>query len=309
MLPTPGFHHLHLNSVDPGAAIDFYVKQFPSTSKTSWGGMPALASPNDVLILFEKVGKTPTIEPQSAIWHFGWHIPDIRGRIETYKKRPDVKLMPLYTTEPGEFVLISSDTFQPTSGAPGLTKAQIAEAKAKGVKPAGGRGFAYMQGPDNAIVEYVGDHPTEYMNHVHMFQEDPFCAQLWYQKHLNAPQMEGRGLPASVTEESCKVPRGAERSFPALEQGGMFRNPRAAVTFGDVALTWYARQGDKPLAGTRGQLYDHIALSVTDLDAWIAKLRGEGVTFLEQPYELGDTRAVMIEGPSREALELVEIDD
>ena len=307
MLPTPGFHHLHLNSVDPDAAIDFYVRQFPSTSKTTWGGMPALASPNDVLILFEKVDRTPTIEPQSAIWHFGWHIPDIRGRIETYKKRPDVKLLPLYTEQDGEYVLISSDTYQPTSGAPGLTKAQIAEAKARGEKPKGGGGFAYMQGPDDALVEYVGDHPTEYMNHIHMWQEDPFCAQLWYRKHLNAPQMEGRGLPAAVTESSCKVPRGPDRSFPALTPGGMYRAPRAAVTFGDVALAWYANQGEKPLASPRGQLYDHIALSVTDLDAWVAKLKGEGVTFLEQPYKLGNTRAAMIEGPSREALELVEV--
>ena len=307
MLPTPGFHHLHLNSVDPDAAIDFYVRQFPSTSKTTWGGMPALSSPNDVLILFDKVDKNPTIEPQSAIWHFGWHIPDIRGRMEIYKQRPEVKLLPLYTTEKGKFVLISSDTFQPASGAPGLTKAQIAEAKARGDKPKGGGGFAYMQGPDNAIVEYVGDHPTEYMNHVHMWEEQPFCAQLWYQKHLNAPQMAGRESPATMTEANCKVTRGRDRTWPALEPGGMFRNPRAAVTFGDVALAWYANQGEKPLAGSRGQLYDHIALSVTDLDAWVAKLRGEGVTFLEQPYKLGDTRAVMIEGPSREALELVEV--
>jgi hypothetical protein len=28
---------------------------------------------------------------------------------------------------------------------------------------------------------------------------------------------------------------------------------------------------------------------------------------LEQPYRLGDTRAAMIEGPGREAIELVEI--
>jgi 4-hydroxyphenylpyruvate dioxygenase-like putative hemolysin len=83
--------------------------------------------------------------------------------------------------------------------------------------------------------------------------------------------------------------------------------PSAAVTFGDVALTWYANQGDKPLASSRGQLYDHFALSVADLDAWIAKLRGEGVKFLEEPYKLGDTRAAMIEGPSREAIELVEV--
>ena len=58
---------------------------------------------------------------------------------------------------------------------------------------------------------------------------------------------------------------------------------------------------------SRGQLQDHIALSVTDLDAWIDKLRSEGVVFLEEPYALGDTRAIMIEGPSREALELVEV--
>jgi hypothetical protein len=79
------------------------------------------------------------------------------------------------------------------------------------------------------------------------------------------------------------------------------------VQFGDVAFLSYMRQGDQPLAGTRGHLYDHIGLGVWDLDDWIARLRGEGVRFLEEPYRLGDTRAVMIEGPSREALELVEI--
>lgn len=33
------------------------------------------------------------------------------------------------------------------------------------------------------------------------------------------------------------------------------------------------------------------------------------VTFLQEPYKLGDTRAAMIEGPSHEALELVEVKD
>jgi 4-hydroxyphenylpyruvate dioxygenase-like putative hemolysin len=74
-----------------------------------------------------------------------------------------------------------------------------------------------------------------------------------------------------------------------------------------VMFTWYMRQGEEPLVGSRGQLYDHVALSVADLDAWIAKLRAEGVRFLEPPYPLGDTRAVMIEGPSREAMELIEV--
>ena len=110
-----------------------------------------------------------------------------------------------------------------------------------------------------------------------------------------------------MTEANCQVPRGPEPSWPAMERHGLYRTPRAAVEFDDVMLTWYARQDDAALAGTRGQLYDHIALSVSDLDAWVAKLRGEGVTFLEEPYRLGDTRAAMIEGPSLEAIELVEI--
>ena len=140
-----------------------------------------------------------------------------------------------------------------------------------------------------------------------MFQEEPFCAQLWYQKHLNAAVVAGRTGGAELTQANCKVARAPDPTWPALEREGLYRTPTAAVTFGDVALTWYARQGNRPLEPTLGHEYDHVGLSVADLDAWIAKLQGEGVTFLTAPYRLGDTRAVMIEGPSREALELVEV--
>ena len=318
MLPTPTFHHLHLNSVNPDAAIDFYVRQFPSSSRITWGGAPALkvkTAPNDAMLLFNKVDTAPTTTPQSAIWHFGWYMTDVRKSLATFKTRPEVKLLPLYTTEytteeGGDSVWINSDTWPGVGGMLGLTRAQITEAKANDVKPKGGPGFAYMQGPDDALIEYMGDFPHERFNHVHMFQTDPFCAQLWYQQHLNAPVMPGRASPVPMTEANCKVPRGADRTWPALNREGMFRTPRAAVMFGDVALTWYAPQSDKgdaPLVGTRGQLYDHIAFGVADLDAWIDKLTNEGVMFLEGPYALGDARAVMIEGPSREALELVEV--
>ncbi len=306
MLPAPTFHHLHLNSVDPGAAIDFYVRQFPRSAKTSWGGLPALAAPNDVLVLFTRVGALPPTSPPSAIWHFGWHVTDSRASCEAYRGRADVKLLPLYTTDEGRSVLVSSDTWPGTGGVPGRTKAQIAEAVAAGIQPTRTGGFGYMEGPDGALVEYAGNHPAERFNHVHMFQDDPFCAQLWYQQHLNAPVVAGRTPRTPVTETTCQVPRTPDRSWPALGREGMFRAPAAAVVFGDVALPWYVRQGDAPLASSRGQLYDHIALGVADLDAWVAKLRAEGVRFVEAPYRLGDTRAIMIEGPSREALELVE---
>ena len=269
--------------------------------------LPALAAPNDVLMLFTKVATAPATSPQTAIWHFGWHVTDTRASLASYQGRPDLELLPLYTTDEGGAVFVSSDTWPSTGPTPGLTKAQIAEAKAGGVQPTRKGGFGYMRGPDDALVEYAGNHPAERFNHVHFFHDDPFCAQLWYQSHLNAPVVPGRTSDTPVTETTCAVPRGPERSWPALEREGMFRAPSAAVVFGDVALPWYMRQGDRPLGSTPGHLYDHIALGVTDLDAWVAKLRGEGVTFLEEPYALGDTRAVMIEGPSREALELVEV--
>src|SRR5947209_6133279 len=156
MLPTPKFHHIHLNSVDPDTAIGFYTRQFPSTAKGNWGGFPALKSPNDVLVLFTKVDTAPASEPQSAIWHFGWHVTDSRRSLDTYKNRADVELLPLYTTDEGGSVLISSDTWPSRGGVLGLTKAQIAEARETGVQAAGGGGFAYMAGPDNALVEYAG---------------------------------------------------------------------------------------------------------------------------------------------------------
>ena len=307
MLEAPTFHHLHLNSVDPEAAIDFYSRQFSSATRTTWAGQAALAAANDVLILFTKVDQPPATAPASAIWHFGWHVVDARASLEKFRRSPEVTLLPLYTSDEGGSVQISSDTWPGVGGVLGLTKAQIAEARANGVGPKGGAGFAYMAGPDGALVEYAGNYPAERFNHVHMWQDDPFCAQLWYQKHLNASVMAGRTSATPVTEANCKVPRGADRTWPCLEREGMYRSPRAAVMFGDVALTWYPRQSDAPLVSPRGQLVDHIGLGIADLDDWIDKLRDEDVVILDGPYDLGETRAVMIEGPSRELLELVEI--
>jgi catechol 2,3-dioxygenase-like lactoylglutathione lyase family enzyme len=301
-LPAPGFHHLHLNSADPEAAIRFYVRQFPDSSPTTWGGMPALKAKTNVLILFDKVVTPPPADPEmTAVWHFGWQVTDVRQKLEFYKTHSEVKLSPMYTTEDGEIIYINSDSIQGT-------KTQIDAAKAKGEKPRGGAGVMYIAGPDGALIENVGNMPgqVERFNHVHLYQEEPFCAQLWYQKHLNASVAPALVQSPPRTEADCKVPRG-EKSFPALVKGGMYRTPASGVLFDDVAIIWPVSQLDRPLAGTRGHLVDHFSLSVANLDAWVAKLRAEGVNFLTGTYRLGDTRAVTIEGPSREAIELVEV--
>src|ERR1700687_2462424 len=82
-LPPPGFHHLHLNSVDPETAIDFYTRQFPSTGKSTFAGAPALKSGN-VFVLFNKVNTPPPTQPQTAIWHFGWHVVDVKKNEAQY---------------------------------------------------------------------------------------------------------------------------------------------------------------------------------------------------------------------------------
>jgi hypothetical protein len=140
-----------------------------------------------------------------------------------------------------------------------------------------------------------------------MYQDQPYCAQLWYQKHLNVayPQRAGQTVR---TEANCAVERGPDKTLPALEWDGMARSPSLTSTlFGDVSLFWYMNQSGTPAAPTRGHLMDHFAISVSNLDAWVAKLKAENVTFLEPPYAFGGLRAVMIEGPSKEGIELVEV--
>ena len=274
-MPPPSIHHLHLNSVNPEAAIEFYTKAFPATSKTTFAGEPALRSPNNVLVLFNKIAAPPATQPQTAFWHFGWHVTDVRAALDRFLKQ-NITLVPLYTGS-GEgtgTVFVSSDTYPGTGGVLGLTRAQVAEAKAKGVKPNGGAGFAYLRGPDDALVEYQGNMPAERFNHVHMYQEQPFCAALWYQQHLNVPAPPARAGQVVRTAANCAVERGPDKTLPALDWDGMFRTPSVTSTiFGDVSLFFYMNQGSTPAGSTRGHLMDHFAVSVADLDASIAKLR------------------------------------
>jgi catechol 2,3-dioxygenase-like lactoylglutathione lyase family enzyme len=303
-LPPPHFHHLTLNSTDPDAAIAFYTKEFPSTARATWEGMPALSSPTHVLIVFNKVAHAPDANPDvTAYWHFGWNVIDSRKSLETFRAQD--LLVPFYTDGDGNFAGISSDTFPYPPGVPGRTKAQLAEAVAQNLQPRRVSGNGYIHGPDGAIIEFTGN-SAERVDHIHMWQDDPLCAQLWYQTHLEAAPRRGPAPETPVTEANCKVARGAEPSWPSLDRQGTYRFPTGGVVFDDVAMNWYMNQTDKPLAPTAGRLMDHVSLGVGDLDAWIAKLKGEGVTFLRQPYRIGATRAVMIEGPSHEAIELVE---
>src|SRR5437764_15359891 len=75
------FHHVHLNSVNPAAAAEYYPKPFAqSAAKTTFNGFEAVKTGN-VYLLFTKVAAPPQNEltgPQTSVWHFGWNTPNSR---------------------------------------------------------------------------------------------------------------------------------------------------------------------------------------------------------------------------------------
>jgi hypothetical protein len=83
------FHHVHLNSVDPKAAADYYPKPFAkSATRTTFNGFEAVKTGN-VYILFTKVTAPPTNEltgPQTSVWHFGWNTPNSREYDTNFRK-------------------------------------------------------------------------------------------------------------------------------------------------------------------------------------------------------------------------------
>ena len=304
-LATPVFHHIHQNSTDPAVAIAGFQKIYPALMKVTVGGFEGVQIPNVMSILFTKVNTPARVQPQSAFLRHVFSVPDVRELVQQLRSiKMDVR--PLYTLE-GTTVDVSTDTYQN-----GMTRTAYEEAKAKGTlaPPTKTGGYIIFWGPENVLMETTERNilkPGEVAyGLVDMWQDHPICAELWYTTHLNTPARAGRGgAPAPVyTEATCKVPK-SEHSFPSVEKVGTRRQPGGGAAFGPVSLNWFVSQADTPLAPTRGQLVDHIAVSVPALDPWIAKLKAENVTFLQQPYRFGDIRAIMIEGPSRESIEII----
>src|SRR5262245_49484629 len=91
------FHHVHLNSVNPAAAAEYYPKAFTTAVKTTFNGLDAVKSGN-VYILFNKVNTPPPTGPagpQSAHWHFGWNTPDSRAYLDKFHTMK-LDVVPMY---------------------------------------------------------------------------------------------------------------------------------------------------------------------------------------------------------------------
>ena len=305
------FHHVHLNSTNPAAAAEYYTKPFAqSATKTTFNGLEAVKTGN-VYLLFTKVASTPQNEltgPQTSVWHFGWNTPDSRKYNERFRAM-GLEIAQMWDAADGKLVDLSSDTL------PGFpTQEQILELRAKGTQPTRQGGFGYLRGPDGAMIENAQAGQTERFNHVHMYHEHPRCAMEWYVTHLGAKMPQGAqgattrgGAPAAAQATGdCHTTAYAPPTWPSFAKTGFVRDPAGGVLFDDISIAIRPWPGGG-LVSTRGKLVDHWALSTADLTATVARLKSEGVKFLEEIHPWGNTRATMIEGPDRIAIELVEV--
>ena len=98
----------------------------------------------------------------------------------------------------------------------------------------------------------------------------------------------------------------APPTWPSFAKTGFVREPSGGVFLDDISISIRPWPGGG-LVSPRGKIVDHWAVSTADLDATVARLKREGVKFLEEIHPWGAMRAAMIEGPDRIAIEIVEV--
>jgi len=145
--------------------------------------------------------------------------------------------------------------------------------------------FMYLNGPNGELIELNTD-PDDNFSHIHFFGRQPHTTSMWYANLF--------GLTESPPVLSYYIaPVGTEQ---------MSRR------FLDNVNTIFALSpAGSEMKSTRGTVFDHIAISVPNLDVALAALKPYNITMLAQPAAGGPGwRHAFIEGPDRIAIELIE---
>lgn len=312
----PVLHHVGLNSVDPDAAIEWYLRLWPAATRTVVAGEAGVQG--DMLLLFHRVAEPPPggwrhdlhrSHPQSAFWHIGAFT-----NTSTLPERlagTGVRSLPLFLS-PHDTGSIWRSGQAPFVGT--LTAGQLDGAPVAAPREGG---FSYVVAPDGVLFEFTGGPGTrDALSHVHFFRERPLCAANWFVEHLGMelpPVRDSAGVErARGAWSPCDVSYG-EAGWPSLEPAGTIRHPAGTVRYANGTMSWYPRQcvadrcgADAPLVRSKGQALDHVAFVVQGMDALLERLRRSGVRVLEEPRAFGTTRACMIEDPDGLAIELIE---
>jgi catechol 2,3-dioxygenase-like lactoylglutathione lyase family enzyme len=260
------FHHVHLNTVDPEAAIEFYTTKFKA-EKQKFAGRQDAVWTGDSWLLFTKVNAPPPSDTVSGIWHIGWGAEDMKA---TYQKQVD-----------------SGTKFQ----TPLMDISDQVGAAANS-----GRFFkAYVDGPDHAIIELnTASHHN--FGHVHLFSADPPAAGEWYMTHLG---IKGRVSRNTRIYQNTAI---APSASLTANHVSLFIYPMEYLN----GAGYEPFKGREELAPTRGRVIDHLGFAVDDVDQAVAKLKAAGVKVTEEPRTVGQIKSAFVEGPDQVAIELIE---
>jgi predicted enzyme related to lactoylglutathione lyase len=267
------FHHVHFNSTDPAAAVQFYTARLES-EKRRFDGRDAVWA-NNVWLLFNRVAKAPKAEITSGIWHVGWG--GGTNMRETYQKQLDGGT---------KFFTPLTDLSDQCDGK-------------------GGNGrflFAYIDGPDHALTELNTTEAGNYrFGHIHLLSDDPVAAGEWYQQMFGLTR-RGSGPVSREPRYRCGRQTGPAVSL-MIDAVNLIIYPigNSKDAFPEV---WKGRAG---IESSEGHAIDHFGLAVPDLDAALKRLRGAGVRVVTEPARMGEgLRSAMVEGPDKVRIELVE---
>lgn len=259
------FHHIHLNTLDPAAAAQFYASHF-DCEKAEFAGKPAVKTQKSWL-LFTRVSHPPASAITASFWHFGWGAEDM-------------------TSEYARQLSLGARFDTPITDISDLARRQ-------------GFFFAYVDGPDHALIE-LNTAPFHRFGHIHLLSSDPAAAAAWYAKEL------GIRVPARASASKAPVfykgfQVGPSASFVVDNVNFiLFPEGYAKTAFPDL---WRKRNR---FDSTKGRVADHIAFSVADLPAAVARMRADGVKIVKPVSKGEGFRHAFVEGPDRLLIELVD---
>jgi len=258
--PKAHFHHIHLNATDPAAAIDFYTARF-DCERAKFAGRTNAVWAQKSWILFTKVKGAPAPETVSAIWHFGWGAEDMQAAC---RKQLDW-----------------GTRFQ----------TPITDISDLAGKPPGSFFFAYVDGPDHALIE-LNTASHHRFGHIHLLSDDPVSTGEWYKKYF--------GVTGYIGPRRPRVYRGVHVEPMASLQMDNVNIIIFPVEYARDAMPelWKDRKTFEP---TKGRVVDHLAFSVDNLRETLERLRHDGVKVTDESKSAG-----FIEGPDKISIELVE---
>jgi predicted enzyme related to lactoylglutathione lyase len=271
-MPEAHFHHLHLNTLEPKSAIDFYTSKFDCEKARFAGSMDAVWAQKSWL-LFTKVNKAPAWELTSAIWHFGWGAEDMKA---TYEKH----------------VATGTKFFTPLT--------DISDIGNPNASP-GSFYFAYIESPDRALIE-INTAAHHRFGHLHLFSVDPVSAGEWYMKYFGAKRRSNRPL--------SREPRFYRGNQIGPSVSMIVDNVNIIIYPVEYSKKAYAEhwKGKTGIESTKGRVVDHVGFGFANVSEALEKMRKDGVKVTEGVSSTagGQIKNAFIEGPDKIRIELIE---